>query len=60
MDPESFKKHARKVTHLLIEKELKSKDSLEQIVIDDEIKKKVRKFIDSYVDKMKSRGSSID
>lgn len=54
LSPDDFKKHARKITHLIMKKE--SKESAGNSAVDEEvIKRKIKKFVVSYGDKLISR-----
>lgn len=53
MTPEDFKKHARKITHALLEKV--SRENKETLQINDELKRKVKKFVDGYAEKLQKR-----
>lgn len=50
---EDFKKHARKITHAIMEKESRAAGS--NSGDPDEMKRKVKKFVDMYAEKLVSR-----
>lgn len=52
---EKFKKHARKITHSVIEKEMRGKES--PVGLTDEVKKKIKKFVESYAGKLTEKSS---
>ena len=52
LQPEIFKKHARKITHALIDKSSRDKEVL---TVNDEFKRKIRKFVDAYTEKLNQR-----
>ncbi|KAI3638093.1 hypothetical protein MIR68_003704 [Amoeboaphelidium protococcarum] len=48
---EDFKKHARKITHLVIDKESRDKTV---IALNEETRHKIRKFVDNYASKLQA------